>query len=86
MRSTLTRMLISLACLPMGATVGAAADAKPASSHTTFEFRDDFQTDTRRKYKASGDIQWAKGQLTLKPGARSKSRWRPARESTVRCV
>jgi CHAT domain-containing protein/Tfp pilus assembly protein PilF len=65
----LTATLFALSLVPVLRSVGAAANANPASSHTTFEFRDDFQTDTRRKYKTTGDIQWAKGQLTLKPGA-----------------
>jgi hypothetical protein len=44
------------------------ADSAVVSRSKAFEFRDEFQTNTRRDYHTTGDVEWSKGQFTLKPG------------------
>jgi CHAT domain-containing protein/tetratricopeptide (TPR) repeat protein len=60
--------LFALAPLSADTAKSVAADSAVVSRPKTFEFRDDFQTDTRRNFHTTGEVEWSKGQFTLKTG------------------
>jgi CHAT domain-containing protein/tetratricopeptide (TPR) repeat protein len=63
------RIVLVLLFVSVLTGVDVSADPKQASRRQTFEFRDNFQTDTRSNYKTRGPIVWTPGRFTLDPGA-----------------